>query len=119
MANAKGMNEIISTFPVLWEVLWLTPPDSVEQETKLDPPDLGLQSKLTKLLLNCTNDKQSNMVKYKFILLIMTFVGHKKELQMHCLAAIQMHHELDDSKSPVSSEFIFMGIGKVLPYILR
>lgn len=37
MANAKGVNEIISTFPVLWEVLWLTPPDSVEQETKLDP----------------------------------------------------------------------------------
>lgn len=46
------------------------------------------------------------MVKYKFILLIMTFVGHKKELQMHCLAAIQMYHELDDSKSPVSSEFL-------------
>lgn len=50
MANAKGVNEIISTFPVLWEVLWLTPPDSVEQETKLDPPDLGLQPKLSKLL---------------------------------------------------------------------
>lgn len=49
-ANAKGVNEIISTFPVLWEVLWLTPPDSVEQETILDPPDLGLKPKLTKLL---------------------------------------------------------------------
>ena len=57
------------------------------------------------------------MVKYKFILLIMIFVGHKKELQMHCLAAIQMYHEFNDSKSPVSSEFIFMGIGKALPDI--
>jgi len=37
---------------------------------------------------------------------------------MHCLAAIQMYHEFDDSKSPVSSEFIFMGIGKALPDIL-
>lgn len=35
--NDKGVNEIISTFAVLWEVLWLTPPDSVKQETKLDP----------------------------------------------------------------------------------
>lgn len=49
--NAKGVNEIISTFPVLWEVLWLTPPDSVEQETKLDPPDLGLKPKLTNILI--------------------------------------------------------------------
>ena len=57
------------------------------------------------------------MVKYKFILLII-FVEHKKELQMHCLAAIQMCHEFDDSKSPVSSEFIFMGIGKAFPDML-
>lgn len=58
------------------------------------------------------------MVKYKFILLIMIFVEHRKELQMHCLAAIQVYYEFDDSKSPVSSEFIFMGIGKTFPDIL-
>jgi len=48
----------------------------------------------------------------------MIIVGRKKELQMHCLAAIQMYHEFDDSKCAVSSEFIFMGIGKALPDIL-
>ena len=54
------------------------------------------------------------MVKYKFILLIMIF-EHNKELQMHCQAAIQMCCEFDDSESPVSSKFIFMGIGKLFP----